>query len=147
MKSSYYLLILLFCSFIVTGCNKDDDRNNSSRVPNVPTDQIININLPSYNALSNVGGFAYVQGGSRGIVVYRLSQDQFAAFDRHCTYQVSEGCTIEVDEGTFAIDEECCESVFEIINGTPVEGLAQRPLLQYNTQFNPNANTLRIFNQ
>lgn len=146
MKQSVYLIILLSLFFIVTACNKDNEGNNSSQVPNVPTDVIININLPSYNALSNVGGFAYVQGGSRGIVVYRFGLDQFAAFDRHCTYQVSEGCAIEVDEGNLAIDQECCESVFEIINGTPVEGLAERPLYQYNTQFNPNANTVRIFN-
>lgn len=146
MKQSFYLIILLSFIFIVSACNKDNEGNNSSQVPNVPTDVIININLPSYNALSNVGGFAYVLGGSKGIVVYRVGLDQFAAFDRHCTYQVSEGCAIEVDEGTFAIDQECCESVFEIINGTPVEGPAERPLYQYNTQFNPNANTVRIFN-
>jgi len=146
MKRPFFIIILLALVFIVSRCNKDNDGNNSSQVPNVPTDIIININLPSYNALSNVGGFAYVQGGSQGIVVYRVGLDQFAAFDRHCTYQVSEGCAIVVDEGNLAIDEECCESVFEIINGTPVEGLAERPLYQYNTQFNPNANTVRIFN-
>jgi len=146
MKRPFYLLLLLFFVFIVSGCNKDNDGNNSSQIPNIPTDIAININLPSYNALSNVGGFAYAQGGSRGVVVYRVGLDQFAAFDRHCTYQVSEGCTIEVDDGNLATDQECCESVFEIINGTPVEGPAERPLYQYNTQFNPNANTVRIFN-
>jgi len=146
MKKFVYSLLLLFLVFIVSSCNKDNEGNNASQVPNVPTDVIININLPSYNSLSNVGGFAYVQGGSRGIIIYRVGLDQFAAFDRHCTYQVSDGCTIEIDEGNLAKDVECCESVFEIINGTPVEGSAERPLYQYNTQFNPNANTVRIFN-
>lgn len=140
------LIIGLAITFFLIGCNKDNEGNTSSQVPNVPTDIIVNINLPSYNALNNVGGFAYAQGGSRGIVIYRVGLDQFAAFDRHCTYQVEEGCTIEVEDGNLAKDNDCCESVFEIINGTPVEGQAERPLLQYNTQFNPNNNTLRVFN-
>lgn len=142
-----YSYILIFIVFIAIGCQKDSEGNTGSRVPNVPTDITININLPSYNALSNVGGFAYVQGGSKGIVVYRVGLDQFAAFDRHCTYQVDQGCAIDMDEGSLAKDVDCCESVFEVVNGTPVEGPAERPLLQYNTQFNPNANLVRIFNQ
>lgn len=143
-RSGLVLLVLIFI-LIFAGCKKDD-QNNQSQVPNIPTDITININLPSYSPLNNVGGFAYAQGGSKGIVIYRVGLDQFAAFDRHCTYQVNNGCTIEVEDGTLAADLECCESIFEIVNGTPVEGLAERPLLAYNTQFNPNANILRIFN-
>jgi len=145
-NSSYTFIILIFGLFIAPGCEKDRNTQDS-RVPAVPTDITINLNLPQYNPLTNPGGFAYVIGGSRGIVVYRYGLEDFAAFDRHCTYQVEEGCTIEVEEASIATDMQCCGSSFEIVNGLPTEGPAIRPLRAYNTQFNPNANLLRIFNQ
>lgn len=133
------ILLVLF----LFGCKKEGD---DSQVPRIATDIQINLNLPSYNALLNPGGYAYAIGGSQGIVIYRLSQDEFTAFDRHCTYNVDEGCRINVTDGTIAKDEDCCLSEFEILSGTPVSGNAERALLRYNTQFNPNANFLRVYN-
>jgi len=70
------------------------------------------------------------------------------AFDRHCTYQVENQCRINVDEDSniTAVDTECCNSVFTIIDGLPMSGPARRPLLRYQTTFNVNANTVRITN-
>jgi nitrite reductase/ring-hydroxylating ferredoxin subunit len=145
MLSRLFILALFF-TVAITSCN-DDDNNDDLRVPNVNTNIDLNLNLPQYNPLQNPGSWVYVTGGSRGIIVYRVGIEQFAAFDRHCTYNVQEGCQIVAEEGsTVAKDEECCNSEFEIITGGPTEGPARRPLRQYNTQFNPNANTLRVYN-
>ena len=73
-----YSLILLPI-LLLLGCRK----NNINPVPNIPFDITIDINLPSYNALNGVGGWCYVNGGSRGIIVYRRSIEEFIAFDRH----------------------------------------------------------------
>jgi Rieske Fe-S protein len=43
-----------------------------------------------------------------------------------------------------AVDEECCESKFLIIDGAPIDGPANIGLHQYNTSFD--GNTLLIFN-
>lgn len=129
---------------VSTGCKKD--RDDELHVPRVATNITININLPGYSALSNPGGWAYVQGGSRGIIVYRASMTEFSAFDRHCPYNVIEGCKISILEGSIAEDDECCHSQFEIITGIPISGKTERPLQPFRTQFNPNANLLRIFN-
>lgn len=136
-----HLLILLIP--VLMACKKDKE---NTQVPRIPTDVTINLNLPEYNALINPGGWVYVNGGSRGIIVYRLSTDEFTAFDRHCTYRIPEGCRIDVQDGTIAKDEECCESEFEFISGTPVSGPAEAALQRYNTLFNPSNNLLRIFN-
>lgn len=141
MLRSKYLILLLLLVFV--GCKKD---KNQSQVPRVPTDITINLNLPEYNVLINPGSWVYVNGGSRGIIVYRLSTEDFTAFDRHCTYNIEEGCRIEAQDGTIAKDVECCDSEFEFISGTPVSGQAELALQRYNTQFNPNANFLRIYN-
>lgn len=140
-RTIYFSLILLT---VVFGCKRDDD--DALHVPRIATDVTININLPGFSALANPGGWVYVNGGSRGIIVYRSSINSFSAFDRHCPYQVEQGCKINVLDGTIAEDEECCHSQFEIITGTPVSGSADRTLQHFNTQFNPNANLLRIYN-
>ncbi len=137
-------LILLILLTVGSGCRNGDD--DELFVPRVATDLTININLPGYSALSNPGGWAYVNGGSRGIVVYRSSLTDFSAFDRHCTYQVLDGCKISVLDGIIAEDTTCCNSRFEIITGFPTEGPADRQLQPFRTQFNPNANLLRIYN-
>lgn len=142
MKRTIYLcLISLTVAF---GCKKDD--GDELQVPRVATDITININLPGFSALANPGGWVYVEGGSKGIIVYRASIDEFSAFDRHCTYQVEKGCKVNVLDGTIAEDEDCCHAQFEIITGAPVSGEATRPLQYFRTQYNPNANLLRIYN-
>ena len=74
-----HILIVISLFLISVSCGKQ----NTHSVPYVPFNQSIDLNLPSYYALSGVGGFAYVIGGSRGIIVYRRSIDEFIAFDRH----------------------------------------------------------------
>lgn len=142
MKSPLYFILILL--ILGSGCKKD--RDDELQVPRIATNLTININLPEYNALSNPGGWAYVLGGSRGIIVYRSSTTDFSAFDRHCPYNVIEGCKISILEGSIAEDEECCHSQFEVITGIPISGEADRPLQPFRTHFNPNANLLRIYN-
>ena len=138
------LLLLLFI-FFLAACREDDE---DQRVPRIATDIPINLNLPEYQVLLNPGGWIYLTGGSRGIIVYRVNNDEFAAFDRHCTYNVPEACRVSVDEesGITAIDTQCCGSTFEIITGNVVEGPAQIGLSPFNTQFNSNTNMLRVYN-
>jgi nitrite reductase/ring-hydroxylating ferredoxin subunit len=144
----FFTLGILFLTgsvFLLQGC-RDDDENE--RVPRIQTDFTINLNLPEYTTLLNPGGWTYFTGGSRGIIIYRVNNDEFAAYDRHCTYNVPAACRVFVDEdsGITAADTVCCGSVFEIITGNVLEGPAQFPLQPFRTQFNSNNNTLRIFN-
>lgn len=142
MKRTIYISLILLTVGI--GCKKDN--SHELQVPRIATDVTININLPGFSALANPGGWVYVNGGSQGIIVYRSSMDTFSAFDRHCTYQVEKNCKVNVLDGNIAEDEDCCHARFEIITGTPVSGEATRSLQYFNTQFNPNANLLRIYN-
>lgn len=142
---STFLIAVLACA-MSTGCNRDDD--SIQQVPNVPVEITVSIGLPLFAPLQNPGGWITIQGGSQGIVVYRIGPDQFAAFDRHCTFRVENQCRIDVDEDTnvTAVDHDCCESVFSIVDGVPLEGPARRPLRRYQTMYNVNNNSLRIYN-
>lgn len=139
------ILSLLSLFLILQGCRDDDEEE---RVPRIQTDFTINLNLPEYTDLLNPGGWIYFTGGSRGIIIYRVNIDEFAAYDRHCTYNVPAGCRVFVDEdsGITAADTVCCGSVFEIITGNVLEGPAQFSLQSFRTQYNSNNNTLRVFN-
>ena len=74
---------LLFLSCLILLSSSKCDKGKQNPIPYIPFDITIDIQLPSYNQLQGVGGWNYVVGGSRGIIVYRRGIDEFVAFDRH----------------------------------------------------------------
>lgn len=141
MNPARLLLAALAIAFTAGGCKKEQ----VVAVPIVPVDIQINLNLPEYNALQVVGGWAYIIGGSEGLLVYRKSADEFSALDRHCTYQSADQCKVTVDAGgVVARDTACCHSAFLLLDGSVVQGPATFGLKQYHTTFN--GQVLRIFN-
>jgi hypothetical protein len=126
--------------FLVS-CNEED-----YPIPNVPVNVMINLDLPSYNVLNAPGGFVYVNGGSRGIVVYR-NFDQFVALDRHSTFNSQDPCAIvQVNpDNNFELIDTCSGSIFSIMSGVVTKGPAKFGLKQYNTTWD-GAYTVRIFN-
>ena len=141
-----YLSFVISCSMLsgifLTSCKKQD----AYPIPNVPVNIIINLDLPAYLNLNSPGGYAYVNGGSRGIVVYR-NFDEFVALDRHSTYNSEDPCAIvEVDPtNPFELQDTCSESRFSITTGTVLQGPAQWGLKRYTTQWD-GAYTVSIYN-
>lgn len=138
---NFSLLVLLVVVFM--GCKK----NKSNPVPNIPFDITININLPLYNGLVGVGGYAYVNGGSRGIIVYRRSLDEFMAFDRHSPADVGGTCPYPLypdDQNYLTLIDSCNTAKFSLNDGSVIEG-SQYGLRQYQTSFN-GSDLLRIYN-
>lgn len=116
-------------------------------VPNIPFDITIDINLPSYYALTGVGGYAYVIGGSRGIIVYRRSIEEFVAFDRHSPEDPEATCPnpLYPDPDNFlTLIDSCSSAKFSLYDGSPMSG-SEYGLRQYQTQFN-GTNLVRIYN-
>jgi nitrite reductase/ring-hydroxylating ferredoxin subunit len=120
-------------------------RCNQTGVPYVPVNYQLVVSNPEFSPLLAVGGWIYIGGGSRGIIVYRAAPDEFKAYDRHCTWMVEENCRVTVDNTDItAVDSECCDSKFLIVDGAPIAGPAAIGLQQYQTDFD--GNTLYIFN-
>jgi nitrite reductase/ring-hydroxylating ferredoxin subunit len=119
-------------------------RRESTIIPFVPVDITININNPAYFDLLIPTGWVYLTGGSMGLIVYRNSEDEFSAYDRHSTHNIDELCRVSVLEDNITIVDECSGSKWIIVDGSVMNGPAFRPLHQYNTTFtNP---ILRIYN-
>lgn len=138
-----FILFLALSVFIMSACNK----SNSHPVPNIPFDFTIDITLPSYSSLMGVGGFTYVTGGSRGIIVYRRSIDEFIAFDRHSPQDPDGTCALPLypDNDNFLIlIDSCSTATFSLYDGSAISN-SEFGLRQYQTVFN-GTNILRIYN-
>lgn len=140
IKISSFALILFFSVFV--SCNKDNDQ-----IPEVLVDIQVNINNPGYFTLQAIGGWMYFDGGSRGILVYRKSTDEFMAFDRHCPYDPTNPCgRVAVDSSNNVIaKDDCCGSSFLMTDGSPASGAASRGLKQYQVYWD-GMGILRIYN-
>ncbi|MBR9831902.1 hypothetical protein GYB57_07140 [bacterium] len=138
---SIRLTTLLFILMAI-GC---DDNTTNSNIPNVAVNIYLSLQDPEFIDLTVPSGSVNVTGGSRGIVVYRVNEDEFKAYDRHCTYAPSSSCGIvEMENSGVSLRDNCCGSVFSIFSGYPSQGPAMVPLKEYRTSFD--GNTLRIYN-
>jgi nitrite reductase/ring-hydroxylating ferredoxin subunit len=106
-------------------------------LPKVHVDFLVYPNDVSYLELNLIGGHIYVTGGINGIVIYRLSEWDFTAFDRACPYDWD-----DVDEPRVAVENdgitlkcEKCGSLFNILDGGVITGNSRFPLKQYYTKF------------
>lgn len=134
----FFVLVLLFA--LQTKCKKDDQA-----VPNVPVDITIDLNGIEYSALNAVGGYIYITGGARGILIYRKSIDEYMAYDRNCTYKPNDDCArVEVTSSGITALCSCCNSEFLITDGSVMTKPATLPLKQYQTYVS--GNYLRIVN-
>lgn len=139
------LIIILGIFILLDSCGKQAVQSN---VPDVPFDVSLNLTLPIYDPLNFVlGGIVYFNAGSKGLAILRVSNDEFAVFDRHCPYKVEDGCIVEIDEDDAygLVDKGCCNSKFSMINaGLPSQGPAEVGLKSY--RYTLTGNILRIFN-
>ena len=131
----------------------DDNTNQQSFIPDVPVSITINTDLPSYYHLKNLGGFEYLDGGYRGVLLIHNFDDLYYAIERTCSFESDKECAhIFVDSMNFQlmcgqyVDTgfvECCASKFTF-DGNVLEPPAQLPLKLYRVT--PNGGLLTISN-
>lgn len=151
LKSKYKLMyydhvtkILVFGMMLFVLSCRATRRNP---VPSVPVDILINISLPEYIDLQNVGSYAFVNGGSKGIIVYRVSQEQFIAFDRHSPADASFNCPMPLtprEDNFLELSDSCSTARFSLLDGSAIEG-SDVGLRQYMTYFD-GSSKVRIYN-
>ena len=146
MKPSFIRIVVSSVSFLVLillapQCKKD----KSDEIPYAYVNFYINPNSTQYSELNNIGGFVYVTGGVRGIILYRRNIDEFVALERNCPYQPLNSCaTVEVDNSYIVAVDSCCGSQFLLMDGSLVSGPATTQLKLYRTSYD--GNTLHVFN-
>jgi hypothetical protein len=135
-------LLLVFCiATVIFSCKKDKDNN----IPAQTVDIYIYPSDPQFaTSIGVVGGWAYVTGGPKGIIVYRTTNTDFMAYDRSCTYDPNSNSILKVLSDNVSIRDTVCNSKFLILDGSVTQGPASQSLKQYVCDYD--GNVLHIYN-
>ncbi len=127
--------------FLFLNCSPDQ---SDDPIPYQPfADIVMNLNLPENTGLRSTGGYRYIGGGIRGIILYNQGSNVYYAYERNCSFHPNDACaTVNVDVSTLFMIDPCCNSQFNFSTGNPQGGAASRPLRKYRTTLL--ANTLTI---
>ena len=136
------VLILISLSGLFESCEQNAANNG---IPYVFVDVYVYTTDPAFIDLSVIGGWTYITGGSRGIIIYRSGQAEFMAFDRHTPFSPNESCAVAyVEDANLVAVDPCSETKYSLFDGTVIEGQGSLPLQRYQTTFDNNV--LHIFN-
>jgi len=136
LKTSLFVLLgvlLLFVFVADTQCKKTVDE-----IPLVHVYIDVSLNDPNFVDLNAVGGWVYITGGVKGIIIYRKSMTEFVSYERNCPYTPNASCArVVVQQDNVTAKDSCCGSLFSIVNaGAVTQGPSTRPLKQYSTTLN-----------
>lgn len=127
------LLVILYLTMPMLVCC---DMYNHPTIPNARVDFVIYPNDVMYYRLNTYGGYEYFTGGVNGIVVYRLDEWNFMAFDRACSYDWEEHDSwLWVAPDGLRLIDSLCGSTFNILDGNVLGGPAVYPARRYATRF------------
>ena len=135
---------------IITGLTLNSCRTSEETVscfPETVISVVLNLNLPSYQRLNTVGGWAYVneQGsGTRGLIVLRTNGG-FKVYDRNAPHicPASNTTLSVVDNIKIYCPNDQAEWI--LLTGEPIK-IAQIPPKMYSYQYNSSSNILNIYN-
>lgn len=128
MKVLQFSAVLFFG--LLSSCAGDDEGMR----PVAPALVNIEINLSNiqYQNLRQIGGFIYLEGGHRGLIVYHESQAGYRVWDRLCTNEPTDKCgVVEMHSSGFYMEDPCCGSTFDL-DGFPTSGPARHALVEYS---------------
>ncbi|MGB0881288.1 MAG: hypothetical protein ACPGTO_12090, partial [Polaribacter sp.] len=114
MKKVFFTFIAIL---IFSNCTTDSQNNDV--LPYVQINQSVDLSLPEFVNLNVPGGWAYGNGGIKGIIIYNINGTQFKAFERAAPHLQPSSCSQMVVENTIIMKCPCDDSEFQIINGAP----------------------------
>ncbi len=90
----------------------------------------INLSYPQYQSLKLDGGYQYINdAGMQGVVLYRLNETTYIAFERKCS--IDDDAPVSVDGSSLFM--KGCNATYSFSDGYPTSGQTTRPLLKYRT--------------
>lgn len=134
---------IVFITFLLSCDNDRTNRNPFLQEIGFQFD--VNLNLPLYSPLTNVGNAVYIgtQGvGTRGVFVINSGFDQFRAFEASCPNHAPNSCsTMELDGQTATCS--CEDYEYSLFTGQqlnrPDDGNRYYDMLEYRASFNGNS--------
>lgn len=132
-------LLIGMISLVLFTCESSEPED---QIPLALVSETINLTNQQYLNLQFNGGHVNIDGGVRGIIIYRVSETEYRAFERNCSFEPLNTCArVEVDGSNLFMIDTCCSSTFDF-NGFPTGGPATLPLRQYQTLLQGNFLTI-----
>lgn len=147
IKKTLSLLILTISLLYLNQSCRSSEQQTASCFPNSVIGIEVNLNLPAYYALQNVGGWAYIDGagsGTRGLIVVRTSSTGFMVYDRNAPHLCPDTNTTLNVEGGIKITCAKDSSEWILLTGQPTK-VASVPPRTYYYNFYPSTNMLGIY--
>lgn len=139
---NHFFVLAIVAILFFWSCQRDESQETFLNEPLVDITLVVT-NI-EYLPLQQDGGFIYLQGGRRGIILYRQNSSQYIAFERNCTFRPDDSCAlVSVHSSRLFLEDTCCFSNFDF-TGRPTSGPSSVFLRRYNTTLN--GNLLRITN-
>jgi len=110
-----FVLFILFISFF--SCQKSSTNDS---LPNLPVNETIFLNNPEFINLQTVGGWAYANGGIKGLIIYHENGSLYKAYDRACPHISPNNCSTMIVENSIKMICPCDDASFNILNGAPL---------------------------
>lgn len=141
-SSGNFIVSIILIAILFVSCNKNEDPNQGL-IPNVYVSFYLYPNTIDFIPIAT---WKYIENeGHRGIIIYRINDFTFNAYERTCPYDPQKDCArVEADLNSNIFIDSCCMSKFNIIDGSPIDGPSTLPLKQYFTEFTQG--TLHIYN-
>ncbi len=139
--------IIIFLPVLALSCRKA----KNDVIPTVYVDFYISLNDPLFTNLLTPLTYTYVSASTNnlgasaagydynGIIVFRLSEEEFYAYDRTCPYDYEvnkKSVKVNVVDDIFAVCPSCGSKFALSANGTPASGVSPYPLKNYRAGFN-----------
>ena len=141
LQRKFTFLTLFALAVFFSACNGYEHET----IPNVKVNFTIYPDSPNFANLNFIGGHEYVTGGVQGIIIYRVDQTSFVAYDRACPYDWEEDHSwLWVDDSGILIKDSLCGSVFNILDGSLISGPSKYNLKFYKTMYD--GRRLRVYN-
>jgi len=136
------IIFIFFVFYLSCG-----DSNNY--IQNVYVDVELDLSLPQFSELNIVGNSMFIEGGNKGIIIYRHSnfenEPNYKIYDRNCSYEPNLECSYIDSVNSIIAFCGCCSSAFLLDqNGEAANSPAILSLKQYN--YSLNNTLLHIFN-
>ena len=156
MNNTLKIFLVLLTGTLIFSCAKRSSNQNVQTNCVYSNAQGLQVNFTilsgsgQFFPLNVTGGYIYVSGygyQNHGILIYRVSQTQFVAFDRNCT---KDGCNNSnafvyvPTTNTTICKDSICGSVYNIFDGSIQNGPASVALYQYHTNWD--GNQLHVYN-
>ncbi|UOU98781.1 hypothetical protein MUU74_02255 [Chryseobacterium daecheongense] len=149
MKKTFSILsiftLLIFSNLSINSCGSTDD--TVSCFPSTPINVTLNLNLPAYNVLNQVGGWMYVneqQSGTRGLIIVRASDINFKVYDRNAPHICPDNnTTLEVKDNISIICPKD-NATWILLTGQPT-AVSSVPPKTYPYNYDPTGKILTVY--